>query len=63
MEVLSGSEVERRSVTTGLSNELVTEIVTGLREGEKAVVSAPRRSIIEEVGSEHSPFGFGGSGR
>lgn len=63
VEVLSGSEVERRSVTTGLSNELVTEIVTGLGEGEQAVVSAPRRSIIEEVGSEHSPFGFGGSGR
>lgn len=61
VEVISEGEVKRRLVTTGLSNELVTEIVTGLGEGEEAVVSAPRPSILEEVGG--GPFGFGGSGR
>jgi multidrug efflux pump subunit AcrA (membrane-fusion protein) len=61
VEVISGGEVKRRNVTTGLSNELVTEIVTGLNEGEEAVVFAPRASILEEVGG--GPFGFGGSGR
>jgi HlyD family secretion protein len=62
VEVISGGEVKRRSVTTGLSNELVTEIVSGLGEAEEAVVSAPRASILDEVGG--GPFGFmGGSGR
>jgi HlyD family secretion protein len=61
VEVISGGEVKRRSVTAGLSNELVTEIVTGLGEGEEAVVAAPRPSILDEVGG--GPFGFGGSGR
>ena len=60
VEIVSNGEVQRRSVTTGLSSELMTEVLTGLREGEEVVVSAPRRNILEEVGG---PFGFGGQGQ
>ncbi len=56
VEVMSGDKVQQRLVTTGLSNDLITEIVSGLSEGEEVVVSAPRRSILEEV--SHPPFGF-----
>nr|MBC7243895.1 efflux RND transporter periplasmic adaptor subunit [Chloroflexota bacterium] len=57
VEVFTGSKVEQRSVAIGLSNELVTEIVSGLREGEEVVVYAPRRNVLEQFAS---PFGFGG---
>jgi HlyD family secretion protein len=57
LEVIANGEVQRRSVSTGLSSELVTEVLTGLSEGEEVVVSAPRRNLLEEVGG---PFGFGG---
>ncbi|MGQ9492811.1 MAG: efflux RND transporter periplasmic adaptor subunit [Anaerolineae bacterium] len=57
VEVFTGNTVEQRSVTIGLSNELVTEIVSGLREGEEVVVYAPRRNVLEQF---TSPFGFGG---
>jgi HlyD family secretion protein len=57
VEVVSNGEVQRRSVTTGLNSELMTEVLTGLSEGEEVVVSAPRRNVLEEVGG---PFGFGG---
>jgi RND family efflux transporter MFP subunit len=59
VEVLATGQVERKYVTIGLSNELVTEILEGLDEGEEVVVSAPRRNVLEEV-SGPGPFGFGG---
>jgi len=59
VEVLSDGQVIRRFVTIGLSNDLVTEILEGLDEGEEVIVSSPRRSILEEVGGG-GPFGFGG---
>jgi macrolide-specific efflux system membrane fusion protein len=58
VEVLSEGEAQRRWVTTGLSNDLVTEVLSGLDEGEEAIVSSPRANILEEVGG--GPFGFGG---
>jgi len=61
VEVVSENEVNERSVSIGLSNELATEVLTGLSEGEEVVVSAPRRNILEEVGG--GPFGFGGRSR
>jgi RND family efflux transporter MFP subunit len=57
VELLNGQDVEQRYVTTGLSNDLVTEIVSGLNEGEEVIVSAPRESVLEQFGG----FSFGGS--
>jgi HlyD family secretion protein len=64
VETLSGGKLEQRSVTTGLSNELVTEILTGVDEGTEVVVTAPRVSLLSGA-SGSSPFGFGmgGGGR
>ena len=59
VEVLADGQARRRFVTIGLSNDLVTEILEGLTEGEEVIVSAPRRNILEEVGGP-GPFGFGG---
>jgi HlyD family secretion protein len=56
VEMLEGSELVQRFVTTGLSNELVTEIREGVVEGEEVVVSAPRENILEQFGT----FRFGG---
>ena len=59
VEVISGGEVQTRLVTTGLRNELMTEIVKDLSEGELVVVSAPRPTLVDQVGG--GMFGFGGS--
>ena len=60
VELLSGGQVEQRVITPGLSNESVTEVVDGLREGEAVVVSAPRRNSLTSVATGgRSPFGFG----
>ncbi len=59
VEVLADGQARRRFVAIGLSNDLVTEILEGLEEGAQVIVSAPRRSILEEV-SGGGPFGFGG---
>ncbi|HUT15744.1 MAG TPA: efflux RND transporter periplasmic adaptor subunit [Anaerolineae bacterium] len=59
VEVISGGEVQTRLVTTGLRNELMTEIVNDLSEGELVVVSAPRPTLVDQVGG--GMFGFGGS--
>jgi hypothetical protein len=60
VEILSGDEVKQRFVTTGLGNELVTEIVSGVDEGENVVVSAPRENVLEQFGGG---FSFGGGSR
>jgi HlyD family secretion protein len=60
VEILSDGKVEERTVTTGLSNELVTEIPDGVVEGEEVIVSAPRENVLSQFGG---PFGFGGSAR
>lgn len=60
VEILSGGEVKQRFVTTGLNNELVTEIVSGVDEGEEVVVSAPRENVLEQFGGG---FSFGGGSR
>jgi multidrug efflux pump subunit AcrA (membrane-fusion protein) len=57
VQVLVGSELVQRFVTTGLSNELVTEVAEGVEEGEEVVVSAPRENVLEQFGA----FPFGGS--
>jgi HlyD family secretion protein len=64
VEILSGGKLEQRSVATGLSNELVTEILSGLDEGTEVVVASPRVNLLAQA-SGSSPFGFGtgGSGR
>jgi len=59
VEVISDGEVQTRLVATGLRNELSTEIMNELSEGELVVVSAPRRTLSDQVGG--GMFGFGGS--
>ena len=59
VEVISDGTVQTRLVTTGLRNELLTEIVNDLSEGELVVVSAPRRTLVDQVGG--GMFGFGSS--
>ena len=56
-EVLVGREIQKRTVTIGLSSELATEVVDGVVEGEQVVVSAPRENLLEQFGG---PFSFGG---
>ncbi len=50
VEVVFGGQLQRAYITTGLSNEAVTEVLEGLEEGAEVVVSAPRRSIFEGKG-------------
>ncbi len=58
LQVLEGGEVEARTVVTGLSNDVETEIVSGVLEGEEAVVSAPRENVLSQFGQG---FRLGGS--
>jgi len=46
VEILDGQMPKRVYVTTGVSNEDSTEIVTGLEEGQQVIVSAPRVNIL-----------------
>jgi len=62
VEVLAGDQAQKRFVTPGLSNELVTEILSGVNAGDQVIVTAPRAGLLESVGGG-SPFGFGGSSR
>lgn len=61
VEVLRDGQPESRQVTIGLSNEQVTEIVSGLSEGEEVVVSASRTNVLQQFGQ--GPFLFGGGRR
>jgi len=60
VEVVQGGQTETRPVTIGLSNETVTEIVTGVSEGEAVVVSSARTGLLEQFGGG---FMFGGGSR
>jgi HlyD family secretion protein len=57
VEVFSDGEAQTRLVTTGLRNELVTQIVDNLNEGELVVVSAPRRTLLDQIGGGMFEFG------
>ncbi len=52
VEMLLSGEVSRADVVTGLSNDAVTEIVSGLEEGQEIIVTWPRDSAFG--------FDFGG---
>jgi len=56
VEILTDEKVEERTVTVGLSNELVTEISEGVTEGEEVVVNAPRENVLSQFGQ---PFRLG----
>jgi len=59
VETLQGTVVQQLFVTTGLSNGSVTEIVSGVQEGDEVVVSAPRANVLEQFGG--GGFSLGGS--
>ena len=63
VEVMSENKLQQRFVTTGLGNDLVTEIVDGLDEGDQVVVASPRKSVFEQAGGSPFGFGMGGTGR
>jgi multidrug efflux pump subunit AcrA (membrane-fusion protein) len=57
VEVLvDGGRTERRDVQTGLSNDQLTEIVSGLKEGERVVIPGTTTA------QPRVPTGFGGGG-
>jgi HlyD family secretion protein len=57
VEVLvDGGRTERRDVQTGLSNDQLTEIVSGLKEGERVVIPGTTTA------QPRVPTGFGGFG-
>jgi HlyD family secretion protein len=47
-----GGKVEKRAVQTGLSNWEVTEITSGLKEGEYVVSSIDREGLADGVTAE-----------
>ncbi len=57
VEMLVNGTAERRSVVTGLSSETMTEILSGLQEGEEVIVAAPRENVLDQVGNSRLPFG------
>jgi HlyD family secretion protein len=61
VDVVQEGKAESRSVTIGLSNETVTEIVEGVSEGEEVVVSAARTGLLQQFGG--GGFLFGGGSR
>ncbi|MBC7264675.1 MAG: efflux RND transporter periplasmic adaptor subunit [Chloroflexi bacterium] len=46
VEVVIGQSIEERDVTTGLSDDKMTEVVSGVREGDWVVTSVPRAGLF-----------------
>ncbi|GAG13500.1 unnamed protein product, partial [marine sediment metagenome] len=46
VEVLRGNVPTRVYITTGLSNDDYTEVISGLKEGDEIVVSRPRENLF-----------------
>jgi HlyD family secretion protein len=61
VEVVQEGKAQTRAVTIGLSNDLVTEIVQGLSDGEEVVVSTARTDLLQQFGG--GGFLFGGGSR
>ena len=53
VEILEDGAIVRVDVTTGISNDVHTEILTGLETGAEVVVTRPRAGLL-------SGTGFGG---
>jgi RND family efflux transporter MFP subunit len=62
VDVWNGQSAESRPVTIGLSNDTVTEILSGVNEGEEVVVSAPSAGLLQQLGQRQG-FLFGGGSR
>lgn len=56
VEVVIGEQTERRQVTVGLKTETHTEVLSGLKEGEKVVVEAPA-TVAQRPFSPRMPMG------
>jgi HlyD family secretion protein len=50
VEVLRNGTPARANVVTGISNDVYTEIIEGLEEGDPVVVARPRESVFETFG-------------
>jgi len=55
VEVLRDNVPTRVYVTTGLSNDDYTEIISGLEKGDEVIVGKPRENLLQGMG----PFGGG----
>lgn len=55
VEILEGGTIKRVDVVTGISNGAMTEVLSGLEEGQAVVVSVPRENLFSGMGSS-----FGG---
>jgi len=63
VRILKDKKVTQAEVTTGLSNDSQTEIVSGLTEGQTIVTSVANGSSTTKTSSSSSPFNmFGGGG-
>lgn len=48
VEVVTGQTIEQRDVTTGLSNDYLTEIISGAREGDLVLTNVPRSDLFSD---------------
>ncbi|HNR96400.1 MAG TPA: efflux RND transporter periplasmic adaptor subunit [Anaerolineae bacterium] len=62
VDVWNGKAVDTRNVTIGLSNDTVTEIVSGLQTGEEVVISSSSAGLLQRLGQRQGLF-FGGASR
>jgi HlyD family secretion protein len=62
VDVWDGQSVKTRNVTIGLSNDSVTEIVTGVGPGEEVVISANASGLLQQLSQRQGLF-FGGESR
>ncbi|MDP1629176.1 MAG: efflux RND transporter periplasmic adaptor subunit, partial [bacterium] len=66
VEVLVNNAPQSRSVETGLSNDTMSEIISGLEEGEKVVTQTITGNTSTQTGTQNSGLripGMGGFGR
>lgn len=62
VDVWNGKAIDVRHVTIGLSNDTMTEIVSGLEVGEEIVVSNNSTGLLQQLGQRQGMF-FGGGSR
>lgn len=63
VQVLKDGQPQDAEVTLGISNETVTEIVSGLQEGDLVVLPQPRATTPAQQNQPRLPGGIPGAGR
>jgi len=63
VQVLKDGQPQDAEVTLGISNETVTEVVSGLQEGDLVVLPQPRATTPAQQNQPRLPGGIPGAGR